>query len=563
MKKWLGVLLTLALCLGAACGALADWTLTEIGTLSDAAWIGNSNLLRVQTKDGYRVCDIAGNVLTDDAYGSSFSYEYGYVVATDVSGGLNATGVFDRTGTVLLPYQYGDVDILSADWAVGFKLKEATGDNYDYTSWGDSSKFYLIDTVDVYNLKSGACVATLNRSDYNDADVVGDVLNIENRTTGEVTSYDADFNALGTVKYTFDDDYATFELNKYRENGQYGLKDAAGNIVMAPSFYTIYDFYGDYAVVSTGEKEGLIDRQGNVVIPAEYDDIKRSYYSPYDPATDTAGYNAAGYFAVIKDGKLGFVNEQGVLTCEPKYSEKIMELYGASAKYTDMENNTHLLAADGVDTVIDDYENIYCLDGSSGLLYRVTNADYDYGVIDWHGNVIFECAYDHISLSGDGRYLLTRMDYKSPYVLYEIAYVNAAADAQAAPAAEPAQTGAVPAAQSASDARAVMSSLLGRSTQTAAETGQPSGETEQESGTVTQSGLTDAKAIVSTVITLLEADAAANKLTAVVLLDDVLALSGDTSVQTIITSVKALIEADAAANAATAVMMLHSVETLL
>ena len=69
--------------------------------------------------------------------------------------------------------------------------------------------------------------------------------------------------------------------------------------------------------------------------------------------------------------------------------------------------------------------------------------------------------------------------------------------------------------------------------------------------------------IVGSVITLLEADAVANKLTITMLLDDVLVLTDNASVQTIVTSVKTLIEADAAANAASAVTLLRSVETLL
>lgn len=565
MKKWLCLLLTLALCLSAACGALADCTLTEIGTIEDADWVSDSSLLRVRTKDGYRVCDIAGNALTQDAYNSSLTYKFGYVTGSIVEGGLNSTGLFDTTGKVIMPYQYGDIEILSRDWALGVKLVEATADNYDYTAWGSEDAYFLIDTVDVYNLTKGTLAGTFARANFKDADVAGNVINIEDRSNGVITSYDADMNALGTVKYTWDETYATMELTTFRENGQYGLKDAAGNVVMAPSFYTIYDFYGDYATVSTGEKEGLIDRQGNVVIPAEYDEIKRGYYGPYDPVTDTDSFNAAGYFAVVKDGKLGFVDGQGNVTCEPKYSEKVMELYGASATYSDMEGVTHILAADGSDVAVEGYEKVYCMDGSAGMLYRVNDADYNYGVIDWHGNVVFECAYNDIELSGDGRYMLVNKDYDTPYTLYEVGYPAAQSAAPAAPAAPeapaapdapaaPEAPAAPDAPQGAANARSAIAGALGRDNGEA-----PAAQTEA----ATQSGLTDAKVIVSTVITLLEADAEANKASVTMMLDDVITLNQDASVQAIITSVKTLIETDAAANAATAVTLLHSIETLL
>ena len=120
------------------------------------------------------------------------------------------------------------------------------------------------------------------------------------------------------------------------------------------------------------------------------------------------------------------------------------------------------------------------------------------------------------------------------------------------PVAEPASART----QGMADARAAISSLVGDKQGEAAPAA-------AEEPAKTTSGLTDAKVIVGSVITLLEADAAANKLTITMLLDDVLVLTDDASVQTIVTSVKTLIEADAAANAGSAVTLLRSVETLL
>ena len=131
------------------------------------------------------------------------------------------------------------------------------------------------------------------------------------------------------------------------------------------------------------------------------------------------------------------------------------------------------------------------------------------------------------------------------YELFSVDYgLETAATAQTAVAA-----------QGAANARSAISSLT-------------SGTQEQQAPAVevpvqTTSGLTDAKVIVGSIITLLEADAAANKLTITMLLDDVLVLSQDAGVQTIVTSVKTLIETDAATNAATAVTLLRSIETLL
>lgn len=556
MKKALSLLLALALCLCLTCTALAEVTLTSVAAMNDAYWIAGSSLLRVETNNGYHVLRVDGTDLTGEAYGRNLEYKFGHVIAAHVNAGLNAVGAFDELGNNVIPYAYGVVDILSTDWAVAIKLQETTGDVYDYTSSSDSTKHYIIEAVDIYNLKKRACVATLARTAFKDADVVGNIINIEDRTTGVITSYDADFNALGTVKYSFDDDYATPELVTYRENGRYGLKDAQGNVVMEPSYFSINEFYGDYAMVYDGNKYGLIDRTGKLVVPMQYDSIRRNYYGPYDPKTGEQSYPAAGYFCVVSDKKVGFVNSNGEVTCEPKYSEKVLDIYGAAALYTDMENQMHLLSADNVDTIVD-YKYFHCMDGSSGLLFKATSEDSKYGVVDWHGNVVLPCEYTSIYLSGDGKYLLVLKDYKSMFELFSVDYGMGTA---AAVAEEPATADAAASAGTLGtvDARAAISGLISSSK---GEEAPAQAQTEEPAKTV--SGLTDAKVIVGSVITLLEADAAANKLTITMLLDDVLVLTDNASVQTIVTSVKTLIEADAAANAASAVTLLRSVETLL
>ena len=220
------------------------------------------------------------------------------------------------------------------------------------------------------------------------------------------------------------------------------------------------------------------------------------------------------------------------------------QIYGAAALYTDMENQMHLLSADNVDTIVN-YKYFHCLEGSSGLLFKATSEDSQYGVVDRHGNVELPCEYSSNYLSGDGRYLLVLKDYKSMYELFSVDYgLETAATAQTAAAA-----------QGAANARSAISSLTSGTQEQQA----PAAEVPVQ----TTSGLTDAKVIVGSIITLLEADAAANKLTITMLLDDVLVLSQDVGVQTIVTSVKTLIETDAVTNAATAVTLLRSIETLL
>ena len=230
---------------------------------------------------------------------------------------------------------------------------------------------------------------------------MGHSLNVENRASGEVTTYDLSFNALGTVNSLYDDSLAQMDVTTFYERGT-GLMDGEGNVIADPVYDSIGSFYGGYAYVSLDDKYGLIDEAGNIALAIEYDDVDTSYYLPLSGSGEGSGYNAFGYFAVELDGKLGYVDEQGNVTCEPKYSVDVLDNNGASATYTDLEGKFHILAADGVETVVEGYEDVYPLNYLGGMFYRVTNEDYDYGVIDWHGNVVLPAQYNSINASGDG-----------------------------------------------------------------------------------------------------------------------------------------------------------------
>lgn len=413
--------------------AMADVSLESLGTLEDTEWVSGTNLLRTEGSAGYGLQTIDGTAVTEQIYGMSMYCENGYITVYTAEGGLNSEGLLSQEGKELMPLQYGDVDVLSDSWALGLVLAEATADQYDYTSlWGDEA-YYLIQTVDVYHIADGeaACLASLSRDQYMDASAAGKYINIQDRSTSTVSTYDAEFNQVATDVSLYDVPEDAKELTTFRDNGQTGLMDAEGNVIMEASFYTIYDFNGDYARVSDGEKTGLIDKQGNVILPAEYDDVDSSYYAPMNEEGDTVGYNCYGYFAVEKDGKLGYVDESGAVTCEPKYSADAADNYGASATIVDLEGNTILLAADGTENVLEGYDSIYALNYGSGMFYQVRDEDYNCGMIDWHGNVLLPCEYSGIELSGDGNYVLaeSRENYGSSE-LYQIVFsgTDAAAD---------------------------------------------------------------------------------------------------------------------------------------
>ena len=434
MKKRLAVICFLA-AMTMSTAALADITVTPTGkSFTDTGWIDGSNLMKAGSYDGCCMQDADGNALTGTDY-TRFEYEHGYIKGRARTEEVNNYGVLTQSGDLIIPCEYGDIRIENGSWALGIKLVLADANNYDYESWFSSEdKYFLIETVDVYHLTGDSAVlaGSFPRENFMDAEAEGDYIKIQNRADETVTLYDGDFQVVAQdLRSIYDDVEQAQEYVTFSENGQQGIADRDGNVLAAPAFRYVYDILEDgYVIVSTGDKEGMIDLTGNVVVPAEYDHIQRNYYG----AADYAGYVAAGYVACDRDGKTAFCDLNGNETMEAKYAKDNVDVYGASALLTDMEGNVRLLAADGVETVLDQaHSDAKVLYYANGLLYTFTDENYNYGLMDWHGNELLPAQYNSIKLSGDGSMLLVGIDY-SNCELYTVDYgMN---DAAAAPAAD-------------------------------------------------------------------------------------------------------------------------------
>ncbi len=443
-------LLTTAICAAAAVAmgsfAYAGTTLESLGTRDNVrGWVDNTNLLEMYSEDGGEVlADLDGNVLTEKSYRRvGYDSQYGFLtVILEPEDGVNGVGAVNLSGQEVVPCTYGEIDFENEHWIEAIVLNQATADQYDYQALlGDG--YYLIDHVDFYYAGDDGSVTqagSLARDQYLDSHAYGNYINIENRSDGSVTAYDSTWTPVETpepLKYVYDEaPGADDQVISFYENGQYGLKDAAGNVILPATFGSIYSFDGDYAKVvnrlESGEVYGLIDKTGTVVVPVEFEDIDRAFYGPAtaENGYSSYAYNNCGYYAVVKDHKLGYVDENGTVTCDFTIAEDNCENNGASATYTDMGGAMHILAADGTDTDVSQYENVRAMYGGSGMYYSVTDADYNYGVIDWHGNVIVEVKYNEVDLSGDGQYLLVQEDYNSPCELLKLTYTPDNAPAQ-------------------------------------------------------------------------------------------------------------------------------------
>lgn len=173
-------------------------------------------------------------------------------------------------------------------------------------------------------------------------------------------------------------------LQRFEENGKYGLKGKNGEILL-PAEYDAVNHSG-YAGrgwhIRKGDKWGAVNERVEWIFPIDYDDIKLRF--------------EGGHY-LKKNNKVGFCDSEGNMT---------------------------------VDFLYDDLENY-----SSSWDGFKAKVDGKWGYIDKHGNVVVPIEYEEISLGSDGmirvkktaevriddrlgrRYLCGLYDLKNGYVL--------------------------------------------------------------------------------------------------------------------------------------------------
>ena len=364
MKKTLCALLALALCLPAA----AEISLAPAGTFSDYAYFEDDSARVVDADADYRegLFDIHGNCLIPCEYEALSGYGVkGYYVAQREDG-LNVRGALDESGNEVIPFQYGDIRFLSERWALGVTLEETSIRPCDYEDYTDG-RDYNATAYAVYDLSGRGYVGFFSyqcKAIY----AHGDFLYVEDRA-GETTIYDEN---LRPVRDGLADPYAAFGsadgdvvnlstgetiLSGYQfgaelgggllsvTDGSYllGVCDLSGRMLTDCRYDRVFaaDANGDVRV-ERDERFGLIDREGNEVVPCEYDGIERLAFG------GTYVYRLRGCACVEKDGAYNYVLPDGQLAYPVFYED--VEILGLSMILTDIRGQKHILAADGMRT---------------------------------------------------------------------------------------------------------------------------------------------------------------------------------------------------------------------
>ena len=386
----------------------------RVGEVLGQRFIRGTNLMIASNdNENYALMDISGQQLTNPIYTRSFEYYYGWLIAEHVlgsgetapaSGAESQFGLLNLRGQAVIPVEYDVVKVLGEAWAVGYRLTaDATEDDYDFQDY--EGGYYYVSEADVYHLSDTETLkVTLSRDQIMDIAAEGQYLNIED-AAGSVMTYDAEFNPIASVNSVYN-----FREFSAKQATSARLRDQTGYSIADERFpdgyTTVYDYSGDVT------KKGVIDLNGEIILPVEYDDIEYVYLS------DGNHFLANGYVGVVKDGQFSFVTSGGTPVSDKTYPEDNISFMGMTAGLKKDDGTYSLILADGTELTGFSYLS-YSDAYGRGLIIDASTSDYTSVMLDFKGNVLFQ-DYVNSSVTEDGRYILIQQDYQSMPVLYSV-----------------------------------------------------------------------------------------------------------------------------------------------
>ena len=331
LKRWVALMLLAAMAALPFAGATAEAELVGQQTVE-----GLVGLHPVNGSYAARIPGQQNQFAVFSGRGEQLSAAYGqidvrqdmpyYIVSADPSG-MNSRGLVDGNGREVLPPVYGRIDGPSDRWIIGCVVE----------NWS------TIVAADVYF--DGQKIGTLGPADYTVSSYIsahgayigfggGQELFYLNSRFERVPSlldylseeYFYDWNThiiyhLGSGQRAFDPSCTLnpneLERTVWYENGSFiGLQ---GQTLASGKSYNSVEYQGGgYLFVRANEGAGRVDMQGVEVCPPVYSALGGYAQS----------YFAAGYQAVLKDGRLSWLDLEGNVTASVDYSLNEGELQG-------------------------------------------------------------------------------------------------------------------------------------------------------------------------------------------------------------------------------------------
>ena len=226
----------------------------------------------------------------------------------------------------------------------------------------------------------------------------------------------SDFRSVGFDVSDYGELYGYFKF--YGENNKQGLLNLKGEVVLPADFERIRRFQNSYGIsnriiVEKAGKFGILDSDLNELFPPIYAGIPEHHVLN------------GKYLKVVKDGKYGLIDENGKILIDMVFDEikpihdslYIGLVYQDSATIQKYAMNNHwnwgyktkdciIFDKDlRVVTKLKDYEYIYYW----GISQFIVKKDKYFGVLNTKGEVVIPLKYDHLS-GNNGYYHVSKND---------------------------------------------------------------------------------------------------------------------------------------------------------
>ena len=332
MAAWILLAALIALPIG---GTAAEAELTSQHAAENISGLHPANNTYAARLDGntFAVFSADGTQLSA-AYGQiEIRQGLPYYYVTGSTSDMNSRGLVDASGREVLPPCYGRIDVAGDRWILACVLKD----------WS------VIASTDVYF--DGQKIGTLSADDFTMSSYYaahGAYLGISGGQAGYYLNsrferVEGTGDYFVTEEYFYDwrdrgiyhpatgqrafDPACTLTADEVERavwyNDQGDFVDLQGQVVSGgPSPYKEYEnveyYGGSYLMLRSSSGMGIADMQGREILPALYSQLGGS----------TQSYFAAGYQAVMKDGRLSWIDREGSVTAAAGYSMNEGELQG-------------------------------------------------------------------------------------------------------------------------------------------------------------------------------------------------------------------------------------------
>lgn len=199
----------------------------------------------------------------------------------------------------------------------------------------------------------------------------------------------------------------------FKQNNLYGLMNNEFKEIVPATYTSLTDgptinnktFYYVKTGLKKKAKEGIINENGGIVVPVEYDDVRNMHYKIKTNNTARKKYSELEnyYFLVCKNKKWGALDSLGKMFVNIEYDwVNVNEQYVSVKK----DKKTSLLTRDGKTIIPFQYKSIilnapYKPSSQSGL-FEVIGKNNKRGIIDSTGKVIIPLMYNDIGYSYTG-----------------------------------------------------------------------------------------------------------------------------------------------------------------